>query len=70
MTTADPTTRQRYFHVATLWREMADHAEREQFQALLVSDASHPLTSASEPSLPSTQRPLPHSKILDFKKAK
>jgi hypothetical protein len=68
MTTADPTARKRYFHIAKLWREMADQAEREHAQALSVTGASQPLTSASELSLRSTQRPLPHSKILDFKK--
>lgn len=47
---------------------MADQAEREQAQALSVSDASQPLASTSEMSLLSTPRPLPHSKILDFKK--
>jgi hypothetical protein len=70
MTTADPTVRQRYFRIAKLWREMADQAERKQAQALSVSKASQPLASASELSLLSTQRPLPNSKILDFKKAK
>jgi len=69
MTTDDPTARKRYFHIAKLWREMADQAEREQAQALSVSDATQPLASTSEMSLLSMQRPLPHSKILDFKKA-
>jgi hypothetical protein len=63
MTTGDPTARKRYFHIAKLWREMADQAEREQAQALSASEAS-----TSELSLLSTQRPLPRPKVLDFKK--
>jgi hypothetical protein len=28
MTISDPMVRQKYFHLARVWREMADHAER------------------------------------------
>ena len=47
---------------------MADQAEREQAQALSVSDATQPLASTSEMSLLFTQGSPPRSKILDFKK--
>jgi|ERR1700734_425091 hypothetical protein len=68
MTAVDPTARQRYFHIAKLWREMADQAEREQALALSVGAASQRLASTSEMSLLFTQGSPPRSKILDFKK--